>query len=84
MMHKPTTSSGYPIGLAVQARRMCLYVATLLGDLKDDVVVVGLRFVEEVLVDLRHADHHLSLHADFELDHQPCEFLPFHQANRLV
>lgn len=40
-MHKPTASSGYPIGLAVQARRMCLYVATLLGDLKDDVVVVG-------------------------------------------
>jgi hypothetical protein len=33
-MNKPTTSSGYPIGLAVQARRMCLYVATLLGDLK--------------------------------------------------
>ena len=41
MMDKPTSSSGYPIGLAVEARRMCLYVATLLGDLKDDVVVVG-------------------------------------------
>ncbi len=40
-MDKPTSSSGYPAGLAVEARRMCLYVATLLGDLKDDVVVVG-------------------------------------------
>ena len=40
-MDKPTSGSGYPIGLAVEARRMCLYVATLLGDLKDDVVVVG-------------------------------------------
>lgn len=40
-MDKPTSSNGYPAGLAVEARRMCLYVATLLGDLKDDVVVVG-------------------------------------------
>jgi hypothetical protein len=41
MMQKPSSSSGYPPELAVEARRMCLYVATLLGDLKDDVVVVG-------------------------------------------
>jgi hypothetical protein len=36
-----SSSSGYPIGLAVEARRMCLYVATYLVDLKEDVVVVG-------------------------------------------
>lgn len=40
-MDKPISGSGYPIGLAAEARRMCLYMATLLGDLKDDVVVVG-------------------------------------------
>lgn len=40
-MQKPSSSSGYPPELAVEARRMCLYVATLLGDWKNDVVVVG-------------------------------------------
>lgn len=38
---KPPTRDGYPPELAVEARRMCLYVATILGDLLDDIVVVG-------------------------------------------
>lgn len=41
MASKPTTAAGYPPELAVAARRMCLYVATILGDLLDDIVVVG-------------------------------------------
>jgi hypothetical protein len=37
---KPTTAAGYDPEMAAEARRMCLYVATILGDLIDDVVVV--------------------------------------------
>ncbi len=41
MPGKPTTAEGYPSGLAEEARRMALYVATILGDLGSDVVIVG-------------------------------------------
>jgi hypothetical protein len=40
-LRKPTTSLGYSAGLATEAQRLCLYVATILGDLTDDLVVVG-------------------------------------------
>ncbi len=40
-MTKPTTADGYNAGLAAEARRLCLYVATILGDLSNDIVVVG-------------------------------------------
>ncbi|MBW2258077.1 MAG: nucleotidyl transferase AbiEii/AbiGii toxin family protein [Deltaproteobacteria bacterium] len=40
-MRKPRTAEGYSLELAVEARRMCLYIATILGDLLDEVVVVG-------------------------------------------
>jgi hypothetical protein len=35
------SASDYSPGLAAEARRMCLHVATILGDLKDEIVVVG-------------------------------------------
>jgi len=38
---KPGTRDGYPPGLAEEARRMALLVATVLGDLNDQVVIVG-------------------------------------------
>lgn len=41
MDDKPTTKEGYPPELADEARRMALYVATILGDLADEIVVVG-------------------------------------------
>jgi hypothetical protein len=41
MTKKPTTAEGYDSQMAVEARRMCLYLATILGDLIDEVVVVG-------------------------------------------
>jgi len=41
MRDRATTAEGYPPELAVEAKRMCLHVATILGDLLDDVVVVG-------------------------------------------
>ncbi len=40
-MTKPTTAEGYDTGLAAEARRLCLYVATILGDLSDENVVEG-------------------------------------------
>ena len=41
MTGKPTTAAGYPPEMAEEARSMCLFVATILGDLWDDVVVIG-------------------------------------------
>ena len=38
---KPTTAEGYDPGLAAEARRICLYVATILGDVTDEIVIVG-------------------------------------------
>ncbi len=38
---KPTTAAGYPPALAEEARRMALYIATILGDLTEDIVIVG-------------------------------------------
>jgi hypothetical protein len=51
-MRKPPTADGYEPGLAVAARKMCLYIATILGDLLNDVVVVG-GLVPYLLVDQR-------------------------------
>lgn len=41
MPDKPTTAAGYPPGQGELVRRTCLYVVTKLGDLVDDLVVVG-------------------------------------------
>ena len=41
MPDKPTTAAGYSSEHAALVRATCLYVATKLGDLTDDVVVVG-------------------------------------------
>lgn len=49
-MTKPTSASGYDPGLAVEARRLCLYVATILGDLLNEIVVVG-GLVPHLIVD---------------------------------
>lgn len=41
MTDKPTTASGYPAGYTELVRETCLYVATKLGDLMKNLVVVG-------------------------------------------
>lgn len=41
MPEKPTTADGYSPAYAEMVRATCLYVATKLGDLTDDMVVVG-------------------------------------------
>lgn len=49
-MIKPGTAAGYDVSLAVEAKRMCLYLATILGDLMEEVVLVG-GLVPYLLVD---------------------------------
>jgi hypothetical protein len=41
MPDKPTTASGYGPEFLDRARRTCLHLATVIGDLTDDVVLVG-------------------------------------------
>lgn len=41
MLSKPSTSDGYGIEQLVLVHRTCLYMATKLGDLLDEIVVVG-------------------------------------------
>lgn len=50
-MPKPATADGYPPELTVQARQMCLHVATLLGDLLDSEIVVVGGLVPYLIVD---------------------------------
>lgn len=49
-MTKPRTAAGYHPSQARSVRATCLYVATKLGDLADDVVVVG-GLVPSLIVD---------------------------------
>ena len=49
-MTKPTTREGYSLAQADLVRATCLYVATFLGDLRDDLVVIG-GLVPSLLVD---------------------------------
>ena len=50
MFTKPSTGHGYGIEQLVFVRRTCLYLATKLGDLLDEIVVVG-GLVPYLLVD---------------------------------
>ena len=50
MADKPTTAAAYTSEQAVLVRATCLYIATKLGDLMDDLVVVG-GLVPSLLVD---------------------------------
>lgn len=49
-MRKPATRAGYPRQQGELVRATCLYVATRLGDLRDDLVVIG-GLVPSLLVD---------------------------------
>ena len=50
MPDKPTSAAGYNPGFLVSARATCLYVATILGDYLEDLVVVG-GLVPSLLID---------------------------------
>lgn len=57
-MTKPVNAAGYDVSLAAEARRLCLYVATILGDLSDEIVVAGglvpYLIVDQEVVDVPH------------------------------
>ncbi len=41
MPHKPTTAAGYTSEQAKLVRATCLYIATKLGDIMEELVIVG-------------------------------------------
>jgi len=41
MLEKPTTAAGYPRDQVGRVKATCLYLATKLGDIMDELVVVG-------------------------------------------
>ena len=57
-MNKPPTAAGYSPGFTAKVRATCLYVATKLGDLIDDTVVVG-GLVPSLIIDVP-ADAHVG------------------------
>lgn len=50
MSSKPTTAAGYAPEMVTLVRSACLYLATKLGDLMDEIVVVG-GLVPSLLID---------------------------------
>lgn len=60
-MKKPSRASGYDQGYVRHVRSTCLYVATKLGDLIDDVVVIG-GLVPSLLIDQRAMQSSDDLH----------------------
>lgn len=50
MADKPTTAAGYKSGLVALVHATCLYVATKLGDIMDELVVIG-GLVPSLLID---------------------------------
>jgi hypothetical protein len=71
MSEKPAHASGYPSGHLEKIRQTCLYVATKLADLADELVVVG-GLVPSLLIDQNHlppgAERHVgTLDLDFGL-----------------
>jgi len=61
MPEKPTTAAGYPPEQLDRVRKTCLYVATKLGDLMDDVVAVG-GLVPSLLIEQNQAAVGFSRH----------------------
>ena len=62
MISKPSTSDGYGIEQLGFVHRTCLYIATKLGDLLDEIVVVG-GLVPSLLVDQENLPPGLEPHA---------------------
>lgn len=62
MSDKPTTASGYEPEMVHLVRSTCLYLATKLGDLMDDIVVVG-GLVPSLLIDQANLPNDTDPHA---------------------
>ena len=72
MTDKPTTAAGYGGGQTELVRATCLYVATKLGDVMDELVVVG-GLVPSLLV--KQEDLSCSSQRDFQLRKMPNQLL---------
>jgi hypothetical protein len=79
MPEKPTTASGYPPGQVARVKSTCLYLAKKLGDLMDELVVVG-GLVPSLLIDQEKLPENVTPHVgtlDLELGFPPASV---HQA----
>lgn len=61
MINKPTTASGYEPGQVARVKATCLYLATKLGDLMPELVVVG-GLVPSLLIDQENLPDHANVH----------------------
>jgi len=61
MPEKPTTADGYPRGQIARVKATCLYLATKLGDLMPELVVVG-GLVPPLLIDQENLPDHVPRH----------------------
>jgi len=61
MSEKPSTVAGYPPDQVARVKATCLYLATKLGDLTDDLIVVG-GLVPSLLIDQEHLPDDVSPH----------------------
>lgn len=61
MPEKPSTASGYPPGQVARVKSTCLYLATKLGDLMDELVVVG-GLVPSLLIDQEKLPENVTPH----------------------
>ncbi|MBM3883034.1 MAG: hypothetical protein FJ387_25515 [Verrucomicrobia bacterium] len=61
MPEKPTTAAGYPPGQVARVQATCLYLATKLGDLMPELVVVG-GLVPSLLIDQEHLPENVTAH----------------------
>jgi hypothetical protein len=61
MPEKPTTAAGYPPEQVARVKATCLYLATKLGDLMPELVVVG-GLVPSLLIDQEHLPENVTAH----------------------
>ena len=61
MPEKPTTAAGYAPDQVARVKSTCLYLATKLGDLMDELVVVG-GLVPSLLIDQEHLPENVPAH----------------------
>jgi hypothetical protein len=61
MPEKPTTAAGYPPEQVARVKATCLYLATKLGDLMSELVVVG-GLVPSLLIDQEHLPENVTPH----------------------
>src|SRR5271157_3141101 len=61
MPEKPNTAAGYPPGQVARVKATCLYLATKLGDLMPELVVVG-GLVPSLLIDQQNLPENVTPH----------------------